>query len=78
MGLIAELQQWYYSNPTENGRTATLIISLLQRRTPQELQEVEENPQQFLNEVTDALKRISTGLNSQTEPATKKRKKEDS
>ena len=78
MGLIAELTQWYNSNPAENGRTATLIISLLQRRTPQELQEVEENPQQFLNEVTDALKRISTGLNSQTEPATKKRKREDS
>ena len=78
MGLIAELQQWHYSNPTENGRTATLIISLLQRRTPQELQEVEENPQQFLNEVTDAIRRISTGPNSQTQPATRKRKREDS
>ena len=78
MGLIAKLQQWYNSNPAENGRTANLIISLLQRRTPQELQEVEENPQQFLNEVTDAIKRISTGLNNQTQPATRKRKREDS
>ena len=78
MGLIAELQQWYHSNPAENGRTANLLISLLQRRTPEELREVEENPQQFLNEVTDAIRRISTGLNSQTQPATRKRKREDS
>ena len=78
MGLIAELQQWYYSNPAENGRTANLIISLLQRRTPEELREVEENPQQFLNEVTDAIRRISTGINDQAQPATKKRKREES
>ena len=76
--MIAELQQWYNSKPAENGRTANLIISLLQRRTPQELKEVEKNPQHFLNEVTDALKRISTGLSSQTQPATKKWKREDS
>ena len=53
--MIAELQQWYNSKPAENGRTANLIISLLQRRTPQELQEVKENIWQFLKEVTDAL-----------------------
>ena len=55
MGLVADLRRWYESNPEDNEETTRLIFALLKTRTADELMQIDEDPQNFLQNIIEFL-----------------------
>ena len=55
MGLVADLRRWYESNPEDNEETTRLIFAVLKTRTADELMQIDEDPQNFLQNIIEFL-----------------------